>query len=275
MRLPSQAELWTPEAQFLYHHDLLEWHNPNRLYRPDYLYRLRRVIRLVSSHASGQRCLEVGCAQANATLLLAERGFWAVGLDLRLGFVQYARLKHTHGQANFLVGSGNSLPFKAEAFDVVILTELLEHVAYPEDFLQQAIRVLAPGGILVVSTPNGQHRWSALPTFAQIANDRQNLVAGQFQPDADGHLFLFTMAELCELVEGCGFQVLVSGWYDLDITTRIYWHLGPMKVWQGALAGVTRPASWLLLGVDRLLRASSLIPQERFARGLLLVAAKP
>ena len=275
MRLPSPTELHTLEAKNLYHHDLLEWHNPNRLRRTDYLYRLRRVIQLILSHAPGRRCLEIGCAQANTTLLLAERGFWAVGLDLRLGFVQYARLKHTHGHAGFLVGSGDSLPFKAESFDIVILTELLEHVAYPEDFLTQAIRILTPGGILVLSTPNGQHRWKALPTFAQIANDRKNLVATQFQPDANGHLFLFTMTELCELVKSCGLRVLVSEWYDLDITTRIYWRLGPMKVWQGALAGVTRPASWLLLRFDRLLRASSLVPQERFARGLLLVTTKP
>jgi SAM-dependent methyltransferase len=48
---------------------------------------------------------------------------------------------------------GEALPFRTGAFDAVVCTEVLEHVAEPSDFLRDVVRVMRPGGVLLLTTP--------------------------------------------------------------------------------------------------------------------------
>ncbi len=274
MRLPQASEIRSNGAWHLYRHDLLEWHNPNWLYRLDYRYRLHRVIELVKRYAPGRQCLEVGCAQANTSLLLAEQGYKATVLDLDSEFIGYARLKHTHGEVRFLVANGENLPFSNASFHVVLLTELLEHVAYPEDFLQEVHRVLFPNGIIVLTTPNGAHHQSELPTFEQVRLDRTPIVTKQFGPDAGDHLFLFKMRELQTVVKYAGYQVVHAEEFFVDVVRRIRGKLWSYKIWQGVGSILTRPLAVIFLQLDAILRRLHLVDSERSAMGLLLVAVK-
>jgi 2-polyprenyl-3-methyl-5-hydroxy-6-metoxy-1,4-benzoquinol methylase len=52
------------------------------------------------------------------------------------------------------MGDGGALAFKAGSFDAVCLTEVIEHVPDQIAVLKEASRMLAPGGILVVTAPN-------------------------------------------------------------------------------------------------------------------------
>jgi SAM-dependent methyltransferase len=56
--------------------------------------------------------------------------------------------------ARFEVGSATALPFSAASFDVCLLPELLEHIADWKTCLNEAVRVLRPGGVIYVSTSN-------------------------------------------------------------------------------------------------------------------------
>jgi 2-polyprenyl-6-hydroxyphenyl methylase/3-demethylubiquinone-9 3-methyltransferase len=237
-----------------------------------YFYRIHRVLKLISHYAPVGRTLEVGCAQGNISLLLAERGFAATAMDLQWEFLDYARRKWTHGDVSFITGSGDHLPLKGRSLDAVILTELLEHVAYPENFLRESYRVLKEHGVVILTTPNGDHRWNTLPTYRGVTGRKEALVPHQFLPDAEGHLFLFTMPELAELVQACGFRILHTEWFNFDFVTRVYWRLGPLWIWQGPGALLTRPLSRALMNVDRIMQNLSIIDKSRFARHLLLVA---
>lgn len=54
------------------------------------------------------------------------------------------------------------LPFKGGSFDFVLGGEVIEHMLYPKFFIEEAHRVLKPGGRIVLSTPNGFHVWARL-----------------------------------------------------------------------------------------------------------------
>lgn len=79
--------------------------------------------------------------------------------------------------------------------DVVVAFELIEHLFHPRDLVQQCRRILRPGGLLVLSCPNGQGFDIAL------------LGAGSMAVDAE-HVNLFNPESLSLLVESCGFDVL-------------------------------------------------------------------
>jgi 2-polyprenyl-3-methyl-5-hydroxy-6-metoxy-1,4-benzoquinol methylase len=209
MRLPTPDELHSDEAEVLHAHDVAEYHcpSPGTDYSRMYCGRLEAVLRKVREVLPAGRVLDLGCAQGNFGLLLAEVGYEVVAVDLRLPFLQYARLKYERGSFHMASASGDALPFLASGFDLVIWGEVIEHVAFPEQFLAEIARVLRAGGHLLLTTPNGSRLHTGLPTFDAVG-DRQRLAEHQFRPDADGHLFLFRRAELRRLLAGNGFQVL-------------------------------------------------------------------
>ncbi len=113
----------------------------------------RRYVAYVLAHAPGthSRVLDVGCGNGWSTSLLSEAGHDAYGVDL-----------HTHalevGQASrrvrYAAADGRRLPFADAVFDVVGMYQVLEHIPEPEAALAEAVRVLRPGGRLVVVGPH-------------------------------------------------------------------------------------------------------------------------
>ena len=94
--------------------------------------RLNWVLQTIQRELSpGSLILEVGCAQANASLLLAERGYRCLGLDIRPEALQYARSKHTGGSFYPVAGSADHLPLASGQIDSVVIGEMLEHCAQP------------------------------------------------------------------------------------------------------------------------------------------------
>jgi SAM-dependent methyltransferase len=209
-RLPAGCA----DFEYLRRNDQREIDNPDpddpRRFR--YLDRMRAVLRLARTRPAPARVLEVGAAQANASLLLAEAGYVSVALDLRLDFVRYARAKWERGRFTGVVGDAQRLPFRAGAFDVVIVGELVEHVADPAALLAEAGRLLAPDGLLIVTTPNAQCVGTREPTFTVFQRSRAN---GHAVTDSgvgeDDHLFALTRRELVGLLprfvrpEYCGY----------------------------------------------------------------------
>jgi len=73
-------------------------------------------------------------------------------------------------QANvrFLGGDATTLPFPDESFDAVTMFDLLEHVPEDDAAVREAFRVLRPGGVLMVSTPNENWRFPYYPVFRPL-----------------------------------------------------------------------------------------------------------
>lgn len=213
MRLP-EANAVAPAARSLYDHDLVEYHcaDPRNFYSQMYKRRLAVMLGAVRRHVTSGRLLDLGCAQGNLALLAAEAGLESYAVDLRLEFLRYAGQKYERGRFQRVASDATHLPFPNSFFDAVVWGEVIEHVAYPENILAEIARVMRPGGVLLVTTPNGARLRTGLPTFSQVA-DRSRLESRQFQPDSDGHLFLFTRKELAAVLAQSGFRVVSQSLY--------------------------------------------------------------
>lgn len=106
--------------------------------------------------AAGKRVLDVACGVGYGSKLLAETHPTAhiQGIDLSAAAIDFARQHHPAPNLRYTVGSALELPFEDGSFDLVVAFEFIEHIEAQLPFLEGARRVLAPGGILVVSTPN-------------------------------------------------------------------------------------------------------------------------
>ena len=106
--------------------------------------------------ASGLRVLDVGCNAGTQCRMWARLGHQVTGLDINAPLLNLARQRaEADGLViQFDVGSATALPYADESFDVCLLPELLEHVIDWQACLNEAIRVLRPGGYLYLSTTN-------------------------------------------------------------------------------------------------------------------------
>ena len=178
----------------------------DRGYAYAYANRRRETLRLVTEVLSpGARILDVAAAQGNFSLALAELGFDVTWNDLRAELADYVRLKHERGKIEFAAGNAFELAFPA-LFDAVLITEIIEHVAHPDDFLAKAAALVRPGGYIVMTTPNGGYFKNRLPKFSECA-DPSVFESVQFKPNSDGHIFLLHLDEIAPLAKRAGLEV--------------------------------------------------------------------
>jgi 2-polyprenyl-3-methyl-5-hydroxy-6-metoxy-1,4-benzoquinol methylase len=230
MRFLELSQLSEPLHQFLYHHDLDEFHctDPRAFSHRMYMARFEVVLQAVRSWceslgktASDMTILDVGCAQGNFSLTLAEQGFRVFAVDLQLSFLRYVRLKYESGELHCINATLEALPLRG-TFDIILLGEVIEHVAYPDILLQSMSRLLHSSGCLILTTPNGERLLTRMPTLSQV-KDRSSLVSKQFQPDADGHLYLLTGHELATEAQKAGLNIVRHRYFGTP------WLTGRMK----------------------------------------------
>ena len=172
------------------------------------------------ARAFPHRVLEVAAGDASLCACLAARGIEVFANDLRVENLRDAVECFTVGDdVNLLPGNLFDLdPAQTGLFDLVIACEIIEHVAHTVDLLRHLKRFLTPAGRLLLTTPNGSYFRNRLPTYSEIA-DSAALEATQFEPDADGHLFLLTSAELRGVAEQAGLRVEQIDFYATPFIT--------------------------------------------------------
>ncbi len=97
--------------------------------------------------------LDLGCGAGPGLRFFAQRGLGAVGLDRsRYALEQARRLAAPQGLVEGDLANG--LPFREASFDIVLASEVIEHLHDGPAFLRECRRVLRPGGVLILTTPN-------------------------------------------------------------------------------------------------------------------------
>ncbi|MEO0248483.1 MAG: class I SAM-dependent methyltransferase [candidate division WOR-3 bacterium] len=117
-----------------------------RAYR---LEELRRLMALVESRVpQGAKILDVGAGAGWLAAWLAERGYAVVPVDLAGGPYESVEV------VPIIKYDGARLPFKDEAFDGVLLSNVLEHCVHPRTVLEEVKRVLKLEGLVIVVAPS-------------------------------------------------------------------------------------------------------------------------
>lgn len=95
--------------------------------------------------------LDVGCGTGAVLELLHARypNKHLTGLDLTPGMIDVARAKQLDN-VSFVVGDAEALPFEPRSFDAVLCSNSFHHYPHPERFFAEVVRVLRPGGRLVL-----------------------------------------------------------------------------------------------------------------------------
>jgi SAM-dependent methyltransferase len=114
-----------------------------------------RALHRIAPEVAVDDLLEVGGGQSGLSALLYPQAR-IVNLDINPNFA--AALCNRDPRVRFVQGDATALPFADASFDLITMFDLLEHVADDGAVASEALRVLRPGGWILVSTPN-RDRW--------------------------------------------------------------------------------------------------------------------
>ncbi len=158
---------------------------------------------VIAAHAlrllpAGGAALDLGCASGGLLALLRPQAGHLAGLELSQTAARAAAQVGDEVVQGALEDPG--LPFAPGAFDLVVIADVLEHLADPAAALARAAGWCRPGGAILVSVPNVAH-WSA----------RLALARGRWPQEESGtfdssHLRWFTRASLGELLRRAGLR---------------------------------------------------------------------
>lgn len=104
--------------------------------------------------AAGKRVLDVACGEGYGSMMLAEVAASVVGVDVSPDAVAHATRNYGRATLEFMLGDAAALELPDAAFDVVVSFETIEHLVAQEAMLDGIKRVLAPDGLLIISSPN-------------------------------------------------------------------------------------------------------------------------
>jgi O-antigen biosynthesis protein len=111
-------------------------------------------------HLQGADVLDLGCGCGYGTHMIATQGARsATGVDISPEAIVYSKTNYRASNLSFEVMDVTKLRFPDNSFTAIVCLEVFEHVEDQEALLKEAVRVLVPGGTLILSTPN-KEVWS-------------------------------------------------------------------------------------------------------------------
>ena len=98
--------------------------------------------------------LDIACGEGYGCHLLSQKARVVTGVDIDKETIIKAKAKYRNSNISFLEGKAEFIPLENHSVDVVTSFETLEHTSNHEAFLSEIKRVLKPGGLLIISTPD-------------------------------------------------------------------------------------------------------------------------
>lgn len=181
----------------------------------------------------GSKFLEIGSGLGHLVGQL-ENDFQTTGLDINYWAIN--RSKEIARKTGFGLGSAGLLPYATHSFGVVILKHVVEHLPDPERCIQELGRIIVPGGIVILATPNLDSMMKPLKGKSWI---------GYQDPT---HISLKPPKEWIRLMQEAGFshlRVFSDGFWDVP-----YFRFIPAKLQKilfGSLGGIQAILSYPFL----------------------------
>jgi len=155
----------------------------------NYWFRRHEVVyERLASLCADREVLEAGCGEGYGADLIADVATSVIGLDYDDSAVAHVRARYP--RVDMRQGNLAELPLANGAVDVVVNFQVIEHLWDQGQFVAECLRVLRPGGVLLMSTPN-----------------RITFSPGRDTPINPFHTRELNATELSELLSGEGFSV--------------------------------------------------------------------
>lgn len=139
-------------------------------------------------NGDGKKLLDIGCGAGRIAIMAAQRGFNVIGLDSEERVIEFAKKKTQElgvkSKCQFICK--NIFQIKGTGFgkfDLVVCSEVIEHVKEPEKIIRIAFNLLKDGGLLILTTPHDSRQWTVLDDYGE-------------------HLKRFQIKEIVSLVKG-------------------------------------------------------------------------
>jgi SAM-dependent methyltransferase len=192
-----------------------------------YIRTIKDIDTMFNSQEKKVNILEIGSLYGVVSKSLKKIGYSIFALELP-EFYQSKTLQALYKNAQIPFSGVNlrlsKLPYESNFFDAVILCEVIEHFNFnPLPTLKETNRVLKPGGLLYVGTPNlvsiknrlsmikGQSYRDPIEYYFQQLDKRFNIIVST-------HWREYTMAEMAEMIEKMGFEI-ISHYYFAEKNT--------------------------------------------------------
>jgi SAM-dependent methyltransferase len=179
------------------------------------------------------RVADMGCGDGIVTAAIVAACRSTPGADARVVGLDWSATALGHAAGRGLVvarasADGLGLPLAPSSQDVVVMSELIEHLVDTDGALREARRVLRPGGSLVLSTPNLAAWYNRVllafgvqPVFTEVS---LHGIYGRPGHEVAGHLRVFTRRALAELLAANGFsEITISGAPYHDVPRAMRW----------------------------------------------------
>jgi len=190
-----------------------------------YTKRLRFVQHVIAESFSDRapnslRVLDVGCGNGSElTLPLARLGFDVTGIDIHAPSIAHAsKLGVNVGNLRYVCGRVEELT--STPYDVVILSEVLEHVRDPELLLLASIEHLNKEGLIIITVPNGYGEFEIdswlfrvlrLQSIVDTLASNSKVTTAATDNHESGHVQFFTRRRLRRLFAECSLGVATEG----------------------------------------------------------------
>ena len=135
--------------------------------------------------------LDIGCATGMLIESMKQAGWDASGVDVCRESAEYGI---AHRGVRISIGTLEEARFGSESFSVVHFSHLIEHVPDPRGFLREVKRILKPGGLAVITTPN-------------VDGFQARLFGSAWRSAIADHLVLFSKATLASMLVSEGFEL--------------------------------------------------------------------
>jgi SAM-dependent methyltransferase len=181
--------------------------------RPNIEMKMGEVLDHIEAGGCHGRLLDVGCGPGFFVDLAQRRGWQAEGIELNKYAVACAE---GLGIAGVRAGVLSDVDRPDGFYDCVTLFDVIEHVADPRSEIEQVSRMLRPGGVIVIITPNADGKFSRLlgPRWLEMKR-------------APEHLHFFTVDSMVRLLSLGGFSS--REWHTIGKTTTLRNFLTDMK----------------------------------------------